>query len=255
MKNHKHQYSHCMSPEFEKQHRNGRIMGGIILVLVGAAFLAKTMGVLLPVWLFSWPMIPILIGLYHLGKHGFSRPGGLIPIAIGAVFLAEKISPGMKIAHIAWPALIILFGLAMLLSPKRSWRNKQREKWSQFESGSFQTGETSDEDVIMVDIVFGGAQRNVISKNFKGGSINSVFGGAEINLLQADIQGTVTLEVSAVFGGIEIAIPSAWNVKNEITAILGGVDDKRAFTGEADTSKILILKGSAIFGGVSIKGY
>jgi hypothetical protein len=86
-----------MMPEHEKQQCNGRIWGGLILVGVGVAYLLRSFNYELPYWLFSLPMIQILVGIYNLGKHGFLRPFGLIPLAIGAVFLVEKITPGLGI--------------------------------------------------------------------------------------------------------------------------------------------------------------
>jgi predicted membrane protein len=241
-----------MNQDFEKQHRRGRIWGGVILVAVGAAYLAKTMNVLMPAWLFTWPVILILVGIYTLGKHGFQRPGGLIPITVGAVFLMERISPGMKIAHIMWPAIIILFGLFLILRP-RSGKRKHSHQWS---GDQFVEAETNDEDYINIDSVFGGVEKTVISKNFKGGQVNCVFGGAEINLMRADINGPVTLEISTVFGGTDITVPANWKVQSEISAILGGVQDQRPYNEEAlNNNKLLILKGSVVFGGVSIKAY
>lgn len=244
-----------MNPEFEKVQRNGRIWGGLILIGVGSALLARKLGVIMPTWLFTWPIILILVGIYTLGKHGFKRPGGLIPLAVGGVFLADMMMPGVHISNIAWPALIIVFGLFMLLRPKRNWKERMSQKWEQTESTPFSHSMANDEDYIMVDSVFGGAQRQVISKNFKGGQINTVFGGAQINLLQADIVETAVIDINAVFGGVEIAVPSTWNVKNELNAILGGVDDKRPYSENTETSKVLVLKGSVTFGGISIKGY
>jgi hypothetical protein len=249
-------WKHWMHPEFEKQQRRGRIMAGIIAMAIGGVFLAKQMGVIMPLWLFHWPVILILVGIFILGKHGFQRPGGLIPLTIGVVFMMEYMMPGIKIGHILWPMLIILFGLSLILSPWGKWRKKRMEKWQEMNSYSqTQTMEDVDGDYLNVDSVFGGVEKNIISKNFKGGKISCVFGGADINLLNADIDGVITMEINAVFGGVDITLPAAWNVKTEIRTILGGVEDKRPLKQEVHDSKVLILKGDVVFGGVSIKGY
>lgn len=243
-----------MNPEFEKRHRNGRIWGGLIIVGVGTAFLIKSLNLMpLPGWLFTWPVILILAGIYTLGKNGFQRPGGLVPLTIGAVFLAEKLSPGVRIAHVIWPALIILFGLFVIFSPWRRWGKKKSENW--YNPGLKET-EVTDEDYINIETIFGGIEKNVVSQNFKGGKISCVFGGAEVNLMQADINGTVHLEINAVFGGVELTVPAGWKVNAEISAFLGGVEDKRPIRDQSvSADKILVLKGSAVFGGVSIKAY
>jgi predicted Zn-dependent protease with MMP-like domain len=46
-------------------------------------------------------------------------------------------------------------------------------------------------------------------------------------------------------------------VQNEIDGVFHGVDDKRKFhaTGGSNPAKILILRGSAVFGGIEITSY
>jgi predicted membrane protein len=81
-------------------------------------------------------------------------------------------------------------------------------------------------------------------------------GGAEINLSQADFEGKVILEITQVFGGTALIIPANWEVQSESTAILGGIEDKRAVNDMiSNGSKILVLKGVTVFGGIEIKNY
>lgn len=84
-----------------------------------------------------------------------------------------------------------------------------------------------------------------------------MFGGAEINFSQADIKGRAVLEVNAVFGGAKLIIPANWTVQSsELVAILGGVEDNRVLQmGAGDPDKVLILRGNAIFGGITLKSY
>lgn len=243
-----------MNPDFEKEKMRGKVWFGIAVVGVGAAFFARALGVALPTWLFTWPMILILVGIITLGKHKFQKPGGLIPLTIGGVFLAQSIFPDMQYANLIWPALIVLFGLSLIMSP---WKKAKAKKYDDWQSKPF---ETSTEDVtgdyLDIDAIFSGVERNIYSKNFKGGRVDCVFGGAEINMLQADIEGTVVLQVNAVFGGIELSVPASWKVQTEVSAVLGGVEDKRRMVEDTSASgKILVVKGSVVFGGVSIKGY
>ena len=81
-------------------------------------------------------------------------------------------------------------------------------------------------------------------------------GGAEINLMQADIQHPIELEVNNVFGGTKLIIPSNWDVRNDISAVFGGVEDKRNFNNSASgTDKRILLKGACVFGGVEVTNY
>ncbi len=81
-------------------------------------------------------------------------------------------------------------------------------------------------------------------------------GGAEINLMQADLQHNIVLEVNNVFGGTKLIVPSNWDVKNEVSAVFGGIEDKRSInTSVPDQDKILILKGTCVFGGIEVSNY
>jgi hypothetical protein len=111
-------------------------------------------------------------------------------------------------------------------------------------------------EYLEINAVLGGVKKLILSKNFKGGEINSFMGGAEINLMQADIKEPVVLEVHNIFGGTKLIVPANWDVKNEVTAVFGGIDDKRYIgTGVPDPGKIMILKGTCIFGGIEVSNY
>ena len=100
-------------------------------------------------------------------------------------------------------------------------------------------------------------KRNIIAKDFKGGEVVTVFGGAELNLSQADINGKVTLEITQVFGGTKLVIPSHWEVRSELVNILGGIEDKRSMQQDfsTDPNKVLILTGTTVFGGITIESF
>jgi predicted membrane protein len=81
-------------------------------------------------------------------------------------------------------------------------------------------------------------------------------GGSEIDLTQADFTGTITIDVTTVFGGSKLVVPPTWDVHNDIAAVFGGVDDKRQIMGVAmDPNKVLILEGTCVFGGLEIRSY
>ncbi|MNY41651.1 hypothetical protein D3C86_1764820 [compost metagenome] len=84
-----------------------------------------------------------------------------------------------------------------------------------------------------------------------------MFGGSDIDLTQADFEGVIKIDVVAVFGGVKIVIPPSWEVKSEVTAIFGGIDDKRALGIPAadEPRKVLIIEGVAMFGGVDIRNF
>jgi predicted membrane protein len=236
--------THRAYREFEKRNNRGRIVGGLLLVFAGSVWLA---GVQMPEWFFGLHSILILVGLYLIGKNGVQKPGGPILLALGTLLLIEDANPDLHIRHIIWPLAIIVAGLMMLLQP---WRRRNAHLHAR---GGVHLGvDESTPDRLSVNAMFGGARKRVVSSHFEGGEVNCFFGGAKVDLSQADLHGVVSLEVNSVFGGVEIIVPGNWRVQNDITAVLGGVSDRRPFaTGEAD--KVLRIHGSAVFGGVEVK--
>jgi predicted membrane protein len=241
---------------------NERVSAGLILLLVGGALLARQLGVLLPDWLFTWPMILILVGLYVGIKLRFRNPGWIIPTIIGGVFLSDELYPGSNLKPLIAPIIIIAFGLLFILRP-RGWRGFHRRKWQREEAfnSTDNRAEITDfasdrSDFIDTTSVFGGVKKIVLSKNFKGGDITNFMGGAEINLTQADFNGRVRIDTTNIFGGTKLIVPAHWDVQSDVVAVFGGVDDKRKFIGvQPDQNKILILDGTCLFGGIEINSY
>ncbi|NOT75587.1 MAG: hypothetical protein HOP08_11705 [Cyclobacteriaceae bacterium] len=223
---------------------SGRSMGGLILVAIGVVIMADRMDLGLPYWVTTWPMIPIAIGLYIGARQSFRVGGWLIPILVGVIALLQEEILDRDIRHLIFPTVIIAIGLYMIFRPKKT-------KWGK----NHITEDINDGDFLDSSILFGGAKKNIISKNFTGGRIENFFGGTDLNMMQADFKGTIVMDFNVAFGGVKILVPPQWNVKNEITAVLGGIDDKRPSVQDADPTKLLILRGSVMFGGVDIKSY
>lgn len=263
---------------------SGKIWAGLIIIVVGALLLLDNIGLNLPRWLFSWGNILIVIGLLVGFKHNFRHSGWFIMILIGSyISLDNAIGDTVNFSKIVFPALIVALGLFIIFKPKSSckdradrWQRRQ-DRWKRREDrwkGRFGDqgpyAAPSEEPIAATDEekknnsndylesvnVFGGAHQSVYSKNFKGGEIVAVFGGCDLNLTQADFEGEITIDVTAIFGGAKIIVPAGWQVKSEVTAVFGGLDDKRSVQPLAEgINKLLIIRGIALFGGVDIRNY
>ena len=251
--------------------QNSRITTGLLLLIIGGLLLAYKMGAPLPGWLFTWPVILIVIGLYLGLKSKFQNPGSFIMILIGAVFLADRSIPGMDFRNYIFPIILMGIGLIFILRPKnRECGNRRFKNYNHDvppsnsalipadQNTSYTDTEYEDDngEFINIQAVLGGVKRSVQSKNFKGGQILSFMGGSEINFMQADLQHPVILEVHNVFGGTKLIIPSNWDVQNNVSAVLGGVEDKRVFNNSVpDSNKRITLQGSCLFGGLEVTNY
>jgi len=249
------EYNKTTKPTTEKtggHFGGGRSLAGIIIVVVGTLLLARQVGVEFPYWIFSWPMFLIALGLYIGARHSFRHWGWLIPVGIGTTFLIDDMIPGINVREFAWPIIIICIGLFMIFRPRRGSREFAR-RWENKSAETSQSSEALFESVT----IFGEHKKQVLSKDFKGGESVCVFGGTELNLSQADITGRVSIEIVQVFGGTKIIVPGNWKIETEeLVCILGGLNDKRQIhTGGIDQNKVLVLKGTCIFGGIDIRSF
>lgn len=227
--------------------QNGRVLGGIVIVLVGTLLLARQAGADIPHWVFSWEMILIGIGIYIGFRHSFRDFGWLIPVAIGVVFLLDDFYD-ISMARYFWPVIIIGIGLFMMLKPNR------RRPFQKKDIGPI----TSHDDSLDVVTIFGGVKKIIISKNFHGGEALTIFGGTELDLKLADINGPAEIELTQVFGGTKLIVPPHWKVRTDsLVNIFGGVEDKRALAADTltDPNKVLTIKGTCIFGGIDLRNY
>ncbi|MDP9229075.1 MAG: cell wall-active antibiotics response protein [Bacteroidota bacterium] len=246
--------------------RSGNVIGGLVLLGIGGVLLARQFGFYFPHWVFTWPVWLIVIGLFVGARHNFRDFGWLIMVGIGSIFLLDDLWPDIPVRQYIWPVIIIGVGLIMILVPRaqRPWHWGRHRNPPPFnEPGNTIKTAAGDnvytesgEDALDIVSIFGGAKKMVYSKNFKGGEIVCVFGGADINLTQADFTGPITIELVQIFGGSKFIVPSHWQIRTETAVIFGGVDDKRIPPQPAyDPNKVLILKGTTLFGGIEIKSF
>lgn len=104
--------------------------------------------------------------------------------------------------------------------------------------------------------IFGGANRRLNCRDFRGGEVFAMFGGHEIDLRNASTDlPEVAIDVSVFFGGAVIFVPTEWEVAVQGVAVFGGYEDK-TLSPKLDPGvepKRLIIRGYAIFGGVEVK--
>jgi|SRR5688572_8836776 len=244
-----------LEPIKEDTHVNrGRAVAGLIVVVVGVTLLAKQMGVDFPYWFFSWPMLLIAVGFYIGFRHSFRSPGWLFPVGIGTLFLLEDLVPTLEMKQFIWPIIIISVGLFMIFRPRG--RRNRGDYWAQRQEKGY-TSEYFSSNGFETVTIFGGEKKQIISKDFKGGESTCFFGGVEINLTQADIQGTAEIEVLQCFGGTKIIVPPHWKVQSdELVCIFGSLEDKRQVVGSTvDPTKVLVIKGTCIFGGIDLRSF
>ncbi|MDF2386928.1 hypothetical protein JMG10_36030 [Nostoc ellipsosporum NOK] len=251
--------------EQEERNPNGHIWTGLFLLVIGCMALIRSFGVPLPLWLFSWQMFLIALGLFIGFRKNFQGGGWLVMIIIGGIFMLNEFFLNGDLKRHIWPLILIVAGVFFVFRPRRRHRPHffQEKKMPlnpadpDAPNSGFDKATSKDEDDFVDSTsIFGSDKKVILSKNFRGGDIVNVFGGSELDLTQADINGKVKLEVTALFGGATLIVPSHWVVRSEAVTIFGGISDKRKFTNFAENEgKTLVLTGTVIFGGIEIKSY
>lgn len=247
--------------KYPSRRRDGNIWVGFLLLIIGSALVIRQTNLQLPYWLFTWKTLLISIGIFVGIRSGFQGASWFILILIGSIFLVlQDLMPwmhwnlfGWPIAIGGWPIALILVGLFLILRPRRDWRRHRDWNWNKYDEPS--DARFSNENSVYHTAAFGSVEKTILSKDFHGGSLTSFFGGTELNLIQADINGKAILDITCIFGGSKLIVPSNWEIKSEMVAVFGGIEDKRPTNATPNPEKVLILRGTTIFGGIEIVSY
>ena len=219
------------------------LITGLVLITIGVVFLLDRFGLVNAerIWNF-WPLFFVVPGFIKLAGPGSlgDRMWGAFLVFFGTVLILHEFGKFPYGWNYLWPLFLVMAGVLLM------WQSYQNKR----------DGVFSGEDDVKVLSVFGGSEQHISSQHFRGGQLVAVFGGYQLDLTQAEIDGEqAVLDATSVFGGGEIVIPRHWNVSIKGIGVFGGYGDE---TGKysKDTSKpakTLVVKGVAMFGGVSVK--
>ncbi|MBO9564314.1 MAG: hypothetical protein J7621_16135 [Niastella sp.] len=250
--------------KFRRRKKNNVIAGLFLLLAATVIMIRQVEPRLVPGWLFSWPMILIIVGFFVGILTRFRDFAWLILMGIGAFFLADRAFTDFDAGRFIIPVAIAGVGLILIFaSGKKKHRDKHEEGgfFYKVEAGVVDEpgieenpGKYTPDGIDAVSI-FGNVKKVIYSKNFQGGEIVSIFGGAEINLTQADFKSPIILELVQIFSGAKLIVPPHWIIRSEAVAIFGGIEDKRPPQSHVNTDKVLILQGTALFAGIEIRSY
>lgn len=225
---------------------------GLLFILIGSVLLLQWANLFtffsLPGYLFSWKMILIILGLFLMATNK-NWSTGVILFLIGAVFLSMDIFSlkFWQVMRFAIPGLFLLAGVVLLFPRRSRLRRKSYRRMTEEDIKDFI------EDVN----IFSGGSKAITSDNFRGGEVTCIFGGAELNFRNAKLaEGANVLDITCIFGGVTLYVPDDWTVRLDITPVFGGFSDGRAESNmklSTDPNKLLVIKGTVIFGGGEVK--
>lgn len=237
-----------------------RAVVGILVVLVGLAFLGDNLGLIhAGDVLRLWPFALVVLGFSKLFQTG--RAGGRVFGA--ALILFGGLAAADEFWHVSfdvsrwWPLVIVGFGVMIFLKGLRSGSSSDPVGTPSSYGGVPRVGgafeaSTTTESTASEIAVWSGLKRRVSSATFRSATLTAIMGGIEFDLRPASTAtGEAVVEVFALWGGIEIIVPPDWAVTTNVVPVLGGVQDRSAGT-QASRHR-LIVKGTVVMGGVEIK--
>ena len=236
------------------QNNNSKILIGVLLIIIGVFSIAGNF-LHLPFhftrYLFSLPGLLMLLGVIILIKHKNSM-GGVILVAVGGYWFLSRYSDFQVRYWLMeyWPILLILFGIYIIL--KRDGNRGLKD--------STDPGHDNKIDIDYIDevAILGGGRKVLNSTNFKGGKVTTVLGGVDIDLHECSLaEGTNFIDLTTIFGGVDLIVPRDWKIIVNVTSIFGGFDDKRILNLNQiqESNKVLIIRGFVLFGGGDLKTY
>lgn len=238
---------------FDRRGSTGTLISGLVLSGIGLVLLLDRFGIVdARIFFRLWPMIFVVVGIGKLADSPAVQQrvwsGFLISIGVLLTF-SELGYIHLSLGRI-WPLFLIVAGL--LLAWQASEGRTGGGGGFPFGSRSFPPGDHS----LRSYTIFGGTERQINARDFRGGEIVAIFGGFKIDLSQADIEGDeAVIDANVLFGGGEIIVPVSWSVSVEGIGIFGGYVGKAKHypVDQSRPAKRLVVKGSALFGGVEVK--
>lgn len=221
---------------------------GLIIIAVGIVFMLDNMDIIYAGdFLRYWPVLLIIFGIAKVSQSSKNSGQifGWILILIGALKLLDVMDFINFRIWDWWPIIFIIIGLNFL---RGSW-NRSRNTAANISGDSLNDSDSYIKNIAMLS----GVKRKITSKDFRGGELTAFMGGCEIDLREAEMkENEATLDVVAVWGGIEIRVPMGWSISVNATPIMGGVEDG-TYPSKDGSTKRLVITGNIVMGGVEIK--
>jgi predicted membrane protein len=245
----------CIGLAMGLKRKFGAPYGWLVPIAVGTFFIVSgTIGwnYLFPILLIAFGIV-ILMNAYTKPKIAQATNGSQSNITSETTERITKTAPESTAS--AWNSDYTASSTNSASSSSKTFGTDDEKKTMNITSETM--GNVTDDDgYFSVNCIFSGTEKTVNSKNFKGADIVAIFGGVEVNLLNADMPSPAIMDVTSIFGGVKLIVPPHWEVKSQITTIMGGLEDKRP---QLNTNllekKVLILKGTAVLGGIDIKSF
>lgn len=234
------------------------VIWGILFIFIGIGIAGNVMDL----WYFDfwslifdeglWTLFIIIPCAVSIIRGGF-QTGSIIGFIIGVMLLASyHVDFRFDFWQLIVPVVLVSIGLRIIFqgSIRRTYRSEHKVHvdgpYDTNQEKNFTSAPKGEYTAIF-------ASNHVrLDDSFTGTNLSAVFGGLVLDIRDAIITGDVTINATAVFGGIDIYVPRDVIVKVNNVPVFGGVSNKTGYQAGAG-APVIYLKSTTMFGGIDIK--
>lgn len=223
----------------------GSLIWGLILVIVGVIWGLNELNITdIDIFFTGWwtlfIIIPSIAGLIK----DENKTGSIIWLLIGVLLFlgVNDIIDFDMMWSLLFPIIIIIIGLSILC--KNIFNKGLKEKIREL-------NKIENKNKKEITATFSSEKINFEKEKFTSCDASAIFGGVELDLRNATFKDSAVINVTAIFGGIDILVPKDVTVIVNSTSIFGGISNERKET--LESKHTLYVNGTCLFGGVEIK--
>lgn len=208
---------------------------GITLILLGIVLILNLTGILTINIFFKgwWTLFIIIPSLISLIKDEDKCSSSIFLITGILLLLCQRDILSYKLFwKLLLPIILIIVGLSLIFR----------------KNISMKVNKNNDSEHVSV---FSGQKIILDKEEFKGTNLITVFGGIDCDLRNVILKSDAVINCTAVFGGIDIFVPSDVKVIINSNSIFGGTENKRKENN--DSKHKLYINCNCVFGGVEVK--
>jgi len=180
-----------------------------------------------------------------------------LPIPIAALYVVFRTPldlPYIRTGMLAVATVLAVVGLGALF-PRKRWRVHRKFKCcgKSWDPQQVRVEDSGDGNSPFISVSFGSAKRRLRSDNLEGSQLNCSFGELVVRIEEAGLPpSSAEVIVNCSFGSVVLIVPGHWQVVDQMSCSLGGVDIEKLATPTENAPK-LTLVGSVSFGSVEVR--
>ncbi len=232
------------------------VFWGLVLVIIGVIITLNALEIDLGLEVFfkGWWTLFIIVPCaieFFTEKNKFGSSIGIL-IGVGLLLAARDIITFGQFFKLILPVLLIILGLYVIF---RTFVTKPcaDSKENVVTENTSQDTKTTGNAGANYSAIFTGEDVKFDGQRFEGTALTALFGGVECDLRGAVIDHDVTITATAIFGGVDIMLPTDIRLHiDSSAAFLGGVSNQFRTTADA-SSPVITIRPTCVFGGIDIK--